>query len=258
MSGSPLCELLCLAAHPDDAELALGGTLRQLADRGRRVWVGDLTRGGLGSNADPDERWAEATAAAGVLRLAGRLQLDLPDGFLSAARPDQVGPVAAVIRLLRPRWLLVAPAPERHPDHLEAPALTRRAAFLAGLGAYAPPAPAIRWWPAPAAVPPAGAPWRPEVVLETCPEGATPTVLFDCDRTWEAKREAISCYRSQFQREPGRAATRLNDPDFLAAVERRGRAWGRRAGTGRAEALRGDAAPVLDDLPAGTWRQGER
>ena len=54
------CDLLVISPHTDDAEIGLGGTLRLLADRGRRVWVVDLTRGELGTNATPDERWAEA------------------------------------------------------------------------------------------------------------------------------------------------------------------------------------------------------
>ena len=40
-------DLLCIAAHTDDAEIALGGTLRLLAAAGRSVWVCDLTQGEL-------------------------------------------------------------------------------------------------------------------------------------------------------------------------------------------------------------------
>ena len=79
---SAACDLLVVSPHSDDAEIGMAGTLALLASRGRRVWVVDLTRGELGSNATPDERWAEATAAAAVLGLAGRLQLELPDGFV--------------------------------------------------------------------------------------------------------------------------------------------------------------------------------
>ena len=75
-------DCLCIASHTDDAELGLGGTLRLLAERGRSVWVCDLTRGELASNATPEERWVEAGAASEIVGLTGRIQLGLPDGFL--------------------------------------------------------------------------------------------------------------------------------------------------------------------------------
>ena len=41
-------DLLCISPHTDDAEVGLGGALRLFAERGRRVWICDLTRGELG------------------------------------------------------------------------------------------------------------------------------------------------------------------------------------------------------------------
>ena len=93
------CDLLCISPHSDDAEIGLGGTLRLLGEKGRRVWVADLTRGELGSNATPDERWAEAGRATRTLGLTGRAQLQLPDGFVSAEDPDQLE--QALINLVR-------------------------------------------------------------------------------------------------------------------------------------------------------------
>ena len=270
------CDLLCVSPHTDDAEIGLGATLRLLADRGRRVWVCDLTRGELGSNGTPDERWAEAAGASARLGLTGRLQLGLPDGFISVADPAQVAAVTAVLRRLRPRWVVSAPAPLRHPDHLATPALVAKAAFLSRLAAYDPPFPVARWWPAeepgaggaaagaavarpgsampaPPGPGPAGAPWRPEAVFEVCPPGQTPTVVFDVTATWEAKREALACYRSQFDAAGGRRPTMINDRSFLAEVERWALRWGHLAGVGYGEALRGAAAPVLGDLPAERW-----
>ncbi|HOX26499.1 MAG TPA: bacillithiol biosynthesis deacetylase BshB1 [Candidatus Krumholzibacteria bacterium] len=246
------CDLLCLCPHSDDAEIALGGTLRLLADRGRRVWVADLTRGELASNADPAERWREAAAASAVLGLAGRVQLALPDGFLEPADRTQIAAVVWLIRQLRPRWLVTAPEARRHPDHLATPALARRAAFLARLRALTPAVPEARWWPGPRSSE-AAATWRVETVGETCPEGTEPSLIVDVSATWEAKREALACYASQFQRDPLRQPTDINDPDFLARIDARGRAWGRRAGVAWGEALRLDGVPVVADLPPERW-----
>ncbi len=54
------CDLLVISPHTDDAEIGLGGTIATLAARGRKVWAVDLTRGELGTNATPDQRWQEA------------------------------------------------------------------------------------------------------------------------------------------------------------------------------------------------------
>ena len=128
-----------------------------------------------------------------------------------------------------------------------------RAAFLAGLRALDPSAPPARSWPAGDLPRPAG-PWRPELVAVTCLTGQHPDLVFDVSEAWDAKLAALGCYASQFRREAGRRDTVINDPDFLAAVADTGRAWGRRVGVDRAEALCTGAVPVLDDLPDGVWR----
>jgi N-acetylglucosamine malate deacetylase 1 len=247
------CDLLCVSPHTDDAEIGLGATLRLLADRGRRVWVCDLTRGELASNATPDERWAEAARASEVLGLAGRLQLELPDGFIDAADPTQAAAVTAVLRALRPRWVVTAPEPVRHPDHVATPLLVQRGAFLAHLATYAAAFPAARWWPeSPVPDFPTDA-WRPEAVFEVCPERGQPSLIFDVSGTWAAKQAALACYASQFATGPGRRPTHINDPAFQDRVEARGRLWGHRAGVGHGEALRTSAAPVAGDLTRERW-----
>ncbi len=257
-------DLLCISAHTDDAEIGLGATLRLLSDAGRRVWICDLTRGELGSNASPDERWREAQQASQVLGVAGRLQLDLGDGFVTEHDRRQASSVTAVIRLLRPRWVVTAPDPHRHPDHVAVGPLVARACHLARLRAFAVQLPAACWWPeagatensadtASAAAGELAERWEVEARLEVCPDGQVPSLLFDCSATWAAKREALACYASQFQRRPGRHRTRINDAGFLEKIERRGREWGLRAGVEYAEALRSSAAPVVTDLPRETW-----
>ena len=132
------CDLLVISPHTDDAEIGLGGTICQLVNQGRKVWAVDLTRGELGTNATPDERWVEAEKASAVLGLTGRAQLDLPDGFIDGSNRSQIETVVAVIRRLRPRWIVTAPDPVRHPDHQATPDLVGRAAFLARLAALQP------------------------------------------------------------------------------------------------------------------------
>jgi len=65
-------EIAAVCAHPDDAELVMGGTLARAAAQGRRVCMIDLTRGESGSRGTPETRAAEASEAARVLGAAHR------------------------------------------------------------------------------------------------------------------------------------------------------------------------------------------
>ncbi len=172
------CDLLVISPHTDDAEIGLGGTIRLLADRGRRVWAVDLTRGELGTNATVAERWSEAEKASAVLGLAGRAQLELPDGFIDSTDRDQVAQVVGVIRRLQPRWIVTAPDPVRHPDHQETPKLVERAAFLARLVAWQTPAPGGTLWSGGAPWPEAAERWETESVFSVCPDDGQPAVIF--------------------------------------------------------------------------------
>src|SRR5882672_12930308 len=72
-----------LCAHPDDAELVMGGTLAREAAAGRKVALVDLTRGESGSRGSPKVRAAEAAEAARVLGVSHRESLGLPDSAWS-------------------------------------------------------------------------------------------------------------------------------------------------------------------------------
>ena len=253
-SAAAQTDLLCISPHTDDAEVGLGGALRLFADRGRRVWICDLTRGELGSNATPAERWAEAAAASRELGISGRVQLDLPDGFISAEKHDQIAAVTALIRYLRPRWVVTAPDAVRHPDHVATPALVAKACFMARLARYQVAVTDATWWPDP---PPIAEPtqrWEVAALFEVCRDDGRPALIFDVTETWVAKQRALACFASQFERREGRRSTVINDVSFLDKIERRGRAWGYRAGVGYGEALSSTAVPVLTDLPTESWR----
>ncbi|HYW31150.1 MAG TPA: PIG-L family deacetylase, partial [Gemmatimonas sp.] len=75
----PTLDLLAIAAHRDDAELTCGGTLIRAVDAGRQVGVLDLTQGEMGTRGSAAIRAAESEAAARVMGLATRENLELPD-----------------------------------------------------------------------------------------------------------------------------------------------------------------------------------
>src|SRR5690606_35274561 len=105
--------------HPDDIEIGLGGCVARHVSAGHRVGLCDLTAGELGSNGTPDERRAEADAAARVLGVASRENLGWPDGGITGG-PDQLLAAVDVIRRHRPRTVAIPYWDDRHPDHVAA------------------------------------------------------------------------------------------------------------------------------------------
>ena len=130
-SSEPL-ELLVIAPHPDDAEIGCGGTLLVAAAQGKRTGVLELTRGELGTLGTPEIRDAEAIEAAKILGLAYRGNLRWADGSVMDGLAYRLE-LAAVIRQLRPRVLLVPHESDRHPDHVGAARVTGSAIHFAAL-----------------------------------------------------------------------------------------------------------------------------
>ena len=213
-------DVLAFGPHPDDLEIGMGGTLCRHTDLGARIGLCDLTRGEMGSNGTPDEREAEAERARQVLGAVWRENLGLPDGNLTAAR-DQVTPIVELLRRARPRIVAIPWQRDRHPDHTAAHALLVRALFDAGLRRFAA----------------RGEPWRPEFVCAYLINTLTPPAfVVDVAAVYDRKREALACYRSQFQPPAGdRVATRLTSTRFAQLIESRDAQFGAQAGVAFAE-----------------------
>jgi N-acetylglucosamine malate deacetylase 1 len=228
-------DLAGMCAHPDDAELVMGGTLAREAGRGRRVALVDLTRGECGSRGTPEQRAAEAAEAARLLGVSHRESLGLPDAAL-AQIPEQRDVVVAAIRRLRPRVVITQYWEQRHPDHAAASALVYDASFVAGLRNYRPDlGPAFR----PAKV----------VYAMATTEGVevTPSFVVDVTATWAIKLSAIRAFASQFTPAAGEAVD-LPFDRFQRAVELAGRRLGQRIGVEYGEAFVTREPLALDDV----------
>ncbi|MDR7514145.1 MAG: PIG-L family deacetylase, partial [Armatimonadota bacterium] len=123
--------VLVLAPHPDDAEIAMGGTMAALVAQGWRVVVCDLTDGEPTPVGTPERRRREAERAARILGVERQI-LDLPNRFLLDG-VEARKKVAAVIRAVRPEWLFVPYWEDAHPDHVQAATLCEAARFYAKL-----------------------------------------------------------------------------------------------------------------------------
>lgn len=79
-SEYPQLDVIAVGAHPDDVEIGCGGTVAQLVRQGYQVGIIDLTDGEpTPSSSGPEERLAEAQAAAEALGVQHRVTMDLPN-----------------------------------------------------------------------------------------------------------------------------------------------------------------------------------
>jgi LmbE family N-acetylglucosaminyl deacetylase len=217
---------LAVFAHPDDPEVACGGTLARWSAAGSAVHLVIANRGEKGS-ADPatdpaalaEARAAEVVRAAEVMGLAGVEHLGYPDGELDNDAPLRAR-LVAVIRALRP-FAVVAPDPTavffgasyvNHRDHREL--------GWAVLDSLVPAA-------SPLYVPDAGPAHQVSLVLLSGTLEADAWI--DIGAAFDTKVAAVACHESRLGGDPGLVAELL---------EQRAAEEGRRAGVALAEAFR--------------------
>lgn len=107
--------VLAIGAHPDDLELACGGTLARLADAGHEIHALVMSDGAIGG--DATVRPGEATRAADFLGLAECTVLGLPDTRLGEYEVDMTDAIEARIKALNPDIILTHSSNDHHQDH---------------------------------------------------------------------------------------------------------------------------------------------
>ena len=135
MNSEDSYDVVAVGAHPDDVEIACGGTLAKLAAQGYRVAIIDLTDGEpTPRSPGPEVRLAEAQRAAEVLGVTKRITLDLPNRRLFDCFETRVA-LAKEFRKLRPRIVLGfgAKTPMASPDHWQAMQITDAGIFYSRL-----------------------------------------------------------------------------------------------------------------------------
>jgi len=132
-------EVLVFGAHPDDAEMGMGGTIAQLARAGHRTAIVALSCGERGTYGDGPTRIREAAAAAAILGCETRI-LDLPDTRFENTLENR-DRVMRIVREERPRLVFAPYHTNRlghrdgaaHIDHQVTGALVRDALRVARL-----------------------------------------------------------------------------------------------------------------------------
>lgn len=229
-------DLLVIAAHPDDAEICVGGTMLLMSRAGKQVGVVDVTRGEMGTRGSVADREAETAAANRILGLALRENLGLPDGRVQATLEARER-LARLMREHAPDLVLAHHTEDLHPDHAAAGEIARQAWYLSGLARLAQQD----------GGPPARRPRRLLHFMGHVP--FEPTVVVDIGAVWEAKCDLVRAYASQLR--PADKADQgqhfLFGADVLSRMETRARFFGERISARYGEPLLHRGPLAFDD-----------
>jgi N-acetylglucosamine malate deacetylase 1 len=231
--------ILVIAAHPDDAELACGGTIISHIHKGYKVGVIDLTRGELGTRGNPEIRMEEAKKAAEIMGLHMRHNLGFADGFFTNDKSHQFK-VITEIRKYKPDIIITNPLIDRHPDHGKAGHLVSDSNFLSGLEKIE-------------TIDENGEkqePWRAKQLYHFIQfVNHEPDIVVDVSDFIDKKFEAIMAYQSQFNSSySDEPETILTNPAFIAHIKGRSLDTGFRSYIPAGEGFIAQRKPAVKDI----------
>ena len=205
-------DVIAVGAHPDDVEIACGGTLAQLARQGYRVGIIDLTDGEPTPRCpSPEVRLEEARRAAAALGVHQRVTLNLPNRRLFDCFEARVA-LATEFRRFRPRVVIGFgdKTPLASPDHWQAMQITDAAVFYSRLSKW------DEYFP--------GLPVHhidTQLYFRLAFEPATlggyaSHFTVDITETLEMKLASVACYQSQFPPEKAHVFERIRGAALIA------------------------------------------
>ncbi len=186
---------LAIAAHPDDIEFVMAGTLLLLKGAGWQTHYINISTGNMGSTVMSAPRTArvrreEARAAAGML--GAKWYPPFCDDLSIFYTEENIRRLCAIVRVARPSVVLTHPLADYMEDHMIAARLAVTATFARGIPNYR-------------SLPQRAADLTPCTVYHAMPHGqctplrepVTPELLVDTTETHATKRAALACHASQ-------------------------------------------------------------
>ncbi|MES2679386.1 MAG: bacillithiol biosynthesis deacetylase BshB1 [Bacteroidota bacterium] len=231
-------DILAVGVHPDDVELGCSGTIAKHIADGKKVGILDLTLGELGTRGNATLRTTEAMAAAKILEVAFRTQLQFKDGFFLNDEAHQKK-IIQQIRKHRPEIVLCNAVSDRHPDHGRAARLVADACFYSGL-AKVETEEAGKTQQA----------WRPKAVYHYVQDHYIhPDFVIDISAFLEKKHQSIMAFSSQFYNAgSSEPVTPISGKDFLESLNSKMSLWGRAIGVSYAEGFTVNRYPGVNSL----------
>jgi bacillithiol biosynthesis deacetylase BshB1 len=218
-------DILAFGAHPDDVELGCGGTIAKEVAFGKKIGIVDLTRGELGTRGTAEIRDKESEAAAKILGVQFRENLNMRDGFFINDEEHQLK-VIQMIRKYQPEIVLCNAVDDRHIDHGKGSKLVSDACFLSGLRKIETNFQGENQMA-----------WRPKVVYHYMQwKNAQPDFVVDITGYNEIRVKAILAYSSQFYNPDSKEPeTPIASKNFLESLNYRAQDLGRLIGKDFAE-----------------------
>ncbi len=187
--------VLAIAAHPDDIEFMMAGTLILLGEAGYDLHVMNIANGSCGTATDDRQtiigkRWGEAQDAARAL--GARIHPPLVDDLDIFYVREQLQQLTAVVREAAPSILLLQSPEDYMEDHMNACRLAVSAAFFRGMRNFpsvpekAPTAQKVTLYHA-----------QPYGLRDALRRVVQPGLFVDISSVLRQKRDALACHRSQ-------------------------------------------------------------
>ena len=209
-------DVLVYAAHPDDAEISMGGTIAKFTSQGLKVGVADFTKGELSTKGDVATRAKETVDATRILKLKVRENLGLSDGNITLNQ-EALKKVVSLIRKYQPTIIFAPYFNDRHPDHIDTSKLVKKAVFSSGLEKFKTVFDGKTQ-----------SPYRPKKIFYYMQTYVfEPSVIVDITDYFETKMKSVKAFKSQFlNKDSKKEATFISRPEFLDYVEARAKFYG--------------------------------
>ena len=201
---------MLIAAHPDDAEIAMGGTIASLLADGNEIIIVDLTNGEPTPYGSLEIRKKETEASNKILGITQRIMLDIPNREIYDSVENRKK-LANVIREHKPDVLFAPYWEDAHPDHINAYALVNSARFYSKLAK-------------------GDLQFEPHYPRKMFHYFSThlrvkiqPSFIYDISKYFKQKMASISAYESQFSHNP-------RNKNALKLIETESAYWGAQIG----------------------------
>jgi bacillithiol biosynthesis deacetylase BshB1 len=209
-------DIMIFAAHPDDAELSMGGTIARFTSEGIKIGVVDLTKGEMSTRGNIKIRAKETAEATKLLKLKVRENLGLNDGNITLS-DNSLKKVIIKIRKYKPSIVFAPFSNDRHPDHINSSILIKHAVFNSGLKKLNTIADGESQHH-----------YRPAKIFYYMQTYLfNPSFIVDITDYFNTKMKAVKAFKSQFHDSKLKEEdTFISRPEFLDYVEARAKFYG--------------------------------
>lgn len=195
ITHGPMPSALAIAAHPDDIEFIMAGTLLQLRAAGWDIHYLNVSTGNMGStvmSAAETARVRRKEAQAAAKTLGAKWYAPICDDLLVFYNEENIRRISAIVRAAKPSVVLTHALADYMEDHMITARLAVTAAFSRGV-------PNFR------SIPQRTPDMTPCTIYHAMPHGqctplrepVTPELLIDTTSVHATKRAALACHASQ-------------------------------------------------------------